>query len=161
MVSGWEVGGDRDAALRAWALARVGTPFAWGVTDCALLACEAVDVQTSGRLAERYRGRYGSLLGALRFQLRGGLDLATVLTASGLQAIPAGRAEPGDILIVPDGAFACGHVCFGVRSLGVWPEGRVGWCWTADLVGLPGVVAYTVRGSRALECAPGGGECVN
>ena len=156
----WGAVSEPGSALRAWALARVGTPFAWGATDCALLACEAVDVQTPAlRLAERYRGRYASLLGALRFQIRAGVDLASVLAAAGLQEIPPGRAAAGDILIVPDGAFACGHVVFGVRSLSVWPEGRVGWCWTADLVEQPGAVAYTLLASRALECTGGGVPC--
>lgn len=132
-------------ALRAWAMVRLGKPFAWGETDCAILACEAVDVQTSGRLAERYRGRYGTLLGALRLQIKEGINLASVLADAGLREIPAGEAMIGDLICVPDGPLECGHVVFGPRSLGVWPEGRVGWCWTWGAAGMPGAVGYTLR----------------
>ncbi len=134
------------AVLRAWALQRVGTPFQWGQMDCALLACEAVDVQTSGLgLVERYRGRYASMLGAMRYQLREGVDLASVLRASGLREIPAAEAVLGDIVCVPDGAFQCGHVVMGPRSVGIWPDAPVGWCWTESVVGQVGAVGYTLR----------------
>src|SRR4051794_35234562 len=41
-------------------------PFAWGVNDCALRACSAVEAITGVDIADALRGRYHTELGAAR-----------------------------------------------------------------------------------------------
>jgi hypothetical protein len=134
--------------LAAWAHRRLGAPFAWGQTDCLLLVLEAIDVQTSGRHAEAYRGRYHSLLGAMRFQLERG-TLADGMLAHGWHEVAPHDAGYGDVVLVDEGAFVCGHVCFGERCLSASPEHGVRWTRSEPLLEHASCTVLTF-GGRAL-----------
>ena len=113
--------------LADWAEARIGAPFEWGETDCALLAFEAFDEITGGSLAHAYRARYGDARAALRFQRRFHLDLRCVLVASGCRQMEIQFAKSGDIVCVEKNGFQCGHAIVGGRAVSAWPEKGVYW----------------------------------
>jgi hypothetical protein len=88
-----------EQRLVVWAREQVGRPFAWGQTDCALIALEAVGVWTDTNQAGRYAGRWGSDVEALtHFAVELPSD---VLRGLGYAEIPASHAAIGDILTVP------------------------------------------------------------
>lgn len=66
------VNGRRLQRLPGWELAleaalRHTQPFAWGRADCCLFAADVVRAMTGQDFAARWRGRYASAPGALRF----------------------------------------------------------------------------------------------
>lgn len=125
-----------DVRLVRWADARRGSPFEWGVTDCAMLAFEAIDAMAGGEeLAQKYRGRWDSERAARRFQAKGKIDTAQVLIDAGCVEVPPGHHQRGDIIVVPLDGFQCAHVCVGRTSLSVRPGAPVAWVRTADLRG--------------------------
>lgn len=80
---------------------RVPFSFKAGV-DCALFAAACVEAMTGVDLADGYRGRYTTEVGALRVIRNGGFaDLADLVTSM-LEEIPPARARAGDIAFVPD-----------------------------------------------------------
>lgn len=125
---------DWDARLARWATGQVGTPFAWGGTDCAILAFEALDAMAGGNLAAQYRGEWNTELGARRFQIKHRTDLLKVILRAGCAPVEPHFQQRGDLLIVEENGFQCAHVCMGLRSLSSWPDMGVHWCRTLHLL---------------------------
>lgn len=67
-VANWE------SRLMDWVEIAQKTPFSWGVFDCALMASDAVLVQTGVDPAESFRNAYTSKLGALKAMQERGFD---------------------------------------------------------------------------------------
>lgn len=126
--------------LAQWAEQRYRQPFAWGRTDCAMLALEAFDLMTGGALVEKHRGRYSTSAQALRYQRRE-TDLPAELQRAGCFRVRDGEAVValhGDILIAERDGFLCGHVCLGKFALSASIEqGAVALCHVADLLARP------------------------
>ncbi len=129
-----------DQKLVMWARQQVGKPFEWGVTDCAMLALQAVDILTDGEHAQTYAGKWETQSQALaHFEIEKPSDVLQRLGAVEIDAI---RAAAGDILTLP--AY-------------IWPEqlhvvmGRL--CLSADIDQgvclLPTRLFVTVEGARA------------
>jgi hypothetical protein len=57
---------------------RASMPFAWGSNDCALFAADAILASTGIDIADDFRGRYSTQLGALRTiqEVTGGTSVA-------------------------------------------------------------------------------------
>lgn len=131
---------DWRARLARWATLRVGAPFEWGRSDCALICFEAVDcIRRGSNLAAQYRGAWDSMHGAIRFQREHGTDLRAALTAAGLSA-HAGPAATGDIILhSPEGyAFVAGNVAVLNYIVSAHPEYGVALGRLADAVAYPG-----------------------
>lgn len=89
---------------------RRDVPFAWGENDCALFAADAIQVITGTDIAEDFRGKYSTEIGALRTakKIAGG---ATVVAAAAYCAEKHGlvehkyplMAKRGDLVIVRNG----------------------------------------------------------
>lgn len=91
---------DWRGRLSAVVEAALQRPFEWGVHDCALFAGEAVLAMTDVDLAEGWRGRYRTQLGALRVLKRAGHPDHVALAAALLPEIHPARASVGDIAAV-------------------------------------------------------------
>lgn len=99
---------------------RLRTPFAWGSQDCALFACDAVQVITGTDLAADFRGKYAdarAALVAIREYAGGGIDLLAEKKAAqfGLKEVPINFASRGDIVLIqqdgdPESRLALGIV---------------------------------------------------
>jgi len=120
--------------LAAWSVKRIGKPFSWGETDCAILCLEAFDVMTGAHQAELYRARYRSLREAVKFQ-RDEVSLPDWLRSMGCFTVD--RSELGDFIVVERDGFQCGHVCFGSKSLSTWIDAGVNACQTEDVLTFP------------------------
>lgn len=127
-----------DVRLTLWADARRGNPFAWGETDCAILAFEAIDVMSGADpdhgLAARYRRRYASRSAALRLQRHEDADAAKVLEQAGCVDVRLGFQQRGDVLIYPARGFACAYVCLGSVVITAHPDHGVRLRRTAEIV---------------------------
>ena len=120
--------------LVRWADGRVGAPFVWGETDCAMLAFEAVDALSGGvELVTRYRGCWSSEREARRFQVREKTDTVRMLLEAGCVPVPKGFHQRGDVLLTPKNGFQCAHVCFGALCLSSCPADGTSWCLTSEL----------------------------
>jgi hypothetical protein len=90
--------------LKAFLIARMATPFAWGVQDCALFAADAVKAQCIGApdLAAEFRGTYTDKAGAQAIlDALGMADMVAVADARLGGAHPAPTyARRGDIVVV-------------------------------------------------------------
>lgn len=113
-----------DVKLAEWAQGRLGQPFVWGQTDCAILSLEAVDVLAGTTLADEHRGRYATERQALRYIRVHSFHLGRWLLAAGLAVIQPGFQQRGDILVA-DNVWASGHVCLGRRALSSAVNGAV------------------------------------
>ena len=127
-----------DVALIAWADRLRGSEFKWGVTDCAILCCEAFDIMTTGGLAKQYRGRYTDEIGARRFQALHEIDLETVLKAAGCTPVAPNFQQCGDFLLEFAGGFVCGHVCLGLHALSARPGDGVNLVPVRELIARAG-----------------------
>ena len=127
-----------DTALIAWAEKLRGSPFEWGVTDCAILCAEAFDLMTDAEFAERYRGRYTNESEARRFQQRHGIDLRMGLEAAGCTPVERNYQQRGDFLLESAGGFVCGHICLGAYALSAAPESGVNLLPVRELLTRPG-----------------------
>ncbi|HXM32290.1 MAG TPA: hypothetical protein VN921_01460 [Chthoniobacterales bacterium] len=93
------------ALLDAFVASRREMPFAWGVNDCCLFACDAVLAMTGEDLAETFRGRYSSAREAKRMLQEAGAEtvgeLADMIAADfGLHCIPPLFAQRGDVVLL-------------------------------------------------------------
>lgn len=89
----------REQKLIAWAGSMIGVPFAWGQTDCALLALTGIDAMLGTCHAERYRGAWESQEQALA-------HFTSEIPSSVLEGLGAVERDPslssvGDVLTVP------------------------------------------------------------
>ena len=128
-----------DTALFQWASARIGQPFKWGETDCAMLALEAHDVVTGDALAPLYRGRWTSEREARRFMRQHDIDLLRRLRAAGSVDVVINFQQRGDLILAPQDGWMCGHVCLGARALSSCPDLGVNLIPTAAVLALPDV----------------------
>ena len=136
-------GGDWTVRLVEWAEARLGKSFAWGQVDCVILCLEVYDLLAGSAgsaevdgsaVAEAWRGRYASELEGVKLARDENTDLRACLEALGCTAVRPGYQQRGDLILVPNGLYWCGHVCFGTLSLSVRPESVVEWFYTAAII---------------------------
>lgn len=121
---------DWDARLLAFVEARRAQPFAWGVSDCCLFACDAI-LEISGEdPAAWFRGRYSDVRGAaaaLREFSDGGTlgDVAARLARElGRDEIALAFASRGDCVLI-DGEGA-GHALAIVLDHRIVAQGPAG-----------------------------------
>lgn len=96
--------------------------FAWGVFDCALAACEAVEAVTGTDPGKSYRGKYTSGAEASTITDNDlGEFAAGVAKAAGFAEVAPTFARRGDLVLVDNGdpAHALGTVDL---------TGRFAWC---------------------------------
>lgn len=81
-----------EAHLHDFLAERQDVPFAWGLNDCAIFAADAILAMTGTDIAEDFRGRYTSEVGALRAikKITGG---STIADAAGYCANKHGLVE--------------------------------------------------------------------
>ena len=87
-------------ALNDYVHAVMPKPFVWGQHDCATFAAGAVLAMTGVDPAEKYRGRYKTLIGGLRLLRKDGFDNHAELAASQFEEIHPSHAAVGDIAAV-------------------------------------------------------------
>lgn len=95
------------------------TPFAWGQSDCAIFAADAIRAITGDDIAAGYRGAYSDAAGAvLTLQEAGFIDLAE-MAAAHLPEIEPIMAQAGDIVALqsPETGWTLG-VVIGERVIG-------------------------------------------
>ena len=95
---------DWPERLDAYLAQTSAQAFAWGVNDCALFACAAIEAMTGVDPAAELRGRYNTRAGALRV-LRtegGGLDVVAGNLAAqhGFEEIKPALAQRGDLVLL-------------------------------------------------------------
>lgn len=89
----------KEQALLTWAKGKLNREFEWGVTDCALLALEAVDLYADRQLAAIYRRAWTTQAEALDYFAN---ELPSqVLARAGAVEVPANYVAIGDLLTVP------------------------------------------------------------
>lgn len=115
---------DWEQRLSFACMAVTERPHAWGTHDCALYAADCVLAMTGVDLAEDYRGRYTTPVGAARMLKRAGVDNLGDFAAQMLPEIDIRAAGRGDLLICdgPEGEFFAikiGHMCVGPSATGV------------------------------------------
>ena len=98
---------DWPERLGGYVAAHRETPFAWGVFDCALFACGAIQVMTGVDPAAPMRGRYKTARGALRVLKRfaGGSLRETadkIAGEIGYPLVPLALARRGDVALIDD-----------------------------------------------------------
>jgi hypothetical protein len=135
---------DWDVRLAEWATSRLGLPFVWGTTDCALLALEAWDILTGAdegaRLADQYRGRWTNEFGAIKQVADAGESIASGLLERGAQRVLPGFQQRGDVICVTGERHVSAHVCYGELALSAAPETGVAWFRVDLLLREPDVV---------------------
>lgn len=124
-------------------------PFRWGVNDCALFACAAIEVMTGMDPAAAFRGQYSTARGAARkMSAYGGCGLEEVAEQMarehGFEEIAVGLAGRGDAVLLDHATFCDADEVWAEAisrrySLGiVGPIGATAFfMWTGGLVELP------------------------
>ena len=92
----------------------------WGVDDCALRACDAIQAITGIDLAAEFRGKYSTEIGATRVIKKfcgGGLEQLAIKVATqyGLKEVPPFCAQRGDVVLLD-----ADHPSLGIVSLDGW-----------------------------------------
>jgi len=72
--------------------------FDYGVFDCCLFVCEAIEVMTGIDPARPFRGRYRSRAAGRRLLLSAG-GIPALAAKHGMPEIPIGQAGRGDVLL--------------------------------------------------------------
>lgn len=118
---------DLSRAVTSWANAMRGRAWAWGECDCTTLVLSWLDVLTGGQHVTLARGRYCDEASARFHATTCGHSLESLARAAGATVIPAGFAQPGDIVLVQvEGEpWQRGHVCLGARVLSAVPDSGV------------------------------------
>lgn len=90
-----------DAVLHLHQLVRQRAlqPFAWGVSDCAIWAFDALHAVTSCDVVADLRGTYSTAAGAMQL-LRQHRGLAGLLQARVGRRLPAGAQQVGDVCLL-------------------------------------------------------------
>jgi hypothetical protein len=127
---------------------RANMPFEWGKNDCALFAADAILANTGIDIADDFRGKYTTQLGALRIisKITGGTSVADAAaycaTKHGLvEHTHPLLAKRGDLVVIEnDGNLIAGVVHLnGMHVISVSETGLVR-LPIADLKGRPNVV---------------------
>lgn len=104
---------DWEDRLAAYLAAKAGEPFAWGVNDCALFACGAIEAMTGDHPGARFAGTYDDAKGAAKvLRLVGEGTLAKTFSSSFPEVSP-GMAQRGDV-VEAQGAVG---ICMGAFGL--------------------------------------------
>lgn len=126
--------------LHNYFLRRKNEAFQWGTMDCCLFACDAIRELTDVDLAADFRGKYDSLLSAVRemkfFTAKGAEDseqemelveaVAVKVTVKfGLEEVPVLMAQRGDVLLL-DSPLGKGLGILGLRGTHVHCAGPDG-----------------------------------
>jgi hypothetical protein len=126
---------DWHARFAAIVAERLTTRFAWGSHDCCLWASDAVLAMTDTDIADGYRGRYDSALGARRILAEAGGIAAMVRRVVG-EPIGRLRATQGDLGLVDTEGVEVLAICHGLgwivaagQGLGYAPLGAVVTSW--------------------------------
>lgn len=114
---------DWEGRLVAWAEGLLGRAFAWGRTDCVLLAWEALDAMCDTALAARWRDAWRTRHQAREAARRHTLEAE--LLAVGAHPVAATHAQPGDILTLAGGRLPRAYVCLGRKVLSAAPRAGV------------------------------------
>ncbi|KGJ88689.1 DUF6950 family protein [Colwellia psychrerythraea] len=116
-------------------------PFVWGENDCCLFAANTVLVLTGKDLAEEFRGKYHTKLGAARaLKKHGFTSIEQLLTAKLGQSIAPLTATYGDVALIENhqGELAAGIVfrssvyCVGPQGLIQLPLSNVIHVWRVN-----------------------------
>jgi hypothetical protein len=130
--------------LHSYLLRRQNEPFSWGSMDCCLFACDAVLEMTGVDLAADFRGKYDSLLTAVKAMKRfvadadedveepndGESDLVeavavTIALQHGIEEVPPLMAQRGDVVLL-DSPLGKGLGILGLRGTHVHSAGPDG-----------------------------------
>ena len=96
----------------------LGTPFAYGQTDCPMVCLMMHDAITGKREADIHRGRWSDRKTGLAYVTETGNSLEAVLRRLGGQDVQPGFQQPGDfILTITADGWVRGHVCLGLRTI--------------------------------------------
>lgn len=110
-----------EQSVIGWARNILGRPFAWGETDCALIALQAIECFTGRDCVADYRGRWTSEAEALA-HFRTELP-SQVLASMGAVEVRPSQAVIGDVITVPVGDWPEQlHVILGRFSLCASPD---------------------------------------
>ena len=108
---------DWTASLHEFLLAIEHDPFAYGTSDCCLVAANAVKAITGVDIAGEFRGRYSTALGSARAirRITGGLTaedaIAYVAAEYDLPEWPSPLlAQRGDLVVIRNGSEHIGGV---------------------------------------------------
>jgi uncharacterized protein DUF6950 len=116
-------------------------PFVWGVNDCCLFAANTVLALTGEDLAEEFRGKYHTKLGAAKVLKQHGFhSIEQLLIAKLGQPIAPLTATYGDVALIENhqGELAAGIVfrssvyCVGPQGLIQLPLSNVIHVWRAN-----------------------------
>lgn len=92
---------DADLRLIAFAREQLGQPFAWGETNCVMLALRALDAQCGSDLAARHMRYMSSERRAVAWVARHGLaGLVQRFVAEGLVEVAPTFIQAGDVALV-------------------------------------------------------------
>lgn len=120
---------------------RRAMPFAWGRNDCCLFAADWVKAATGEDLAEFFRGRYKTALGATRFlERKGGVRglMRLIAEPSGMLQVNGLQCQRGDLVIADTGNGESIGICIGSHAAFVGKNGllfapfdfqRAAHCW--------------------------------
>ncbi|RZU39323.1 DUF6950 family protein [Edaphobacter modestus] len=107
-------------AFHNFLVERATSPFAWGTNDCALFVADAILAITGTDIAENFRGKYTTELGALRIikKITGGSTIADAATYCANKHGLAEHTHPlmakrGDLVVIDNG----GNLIAGVVHL--------------------------------------------
>lgn len=107
-----------QTALHNRATALLGTPFAYGQSDCPMVCFELYDAMTGADLAGTYRGQWSDRMGAMRYVRKHDTDLLRALEAQGCTPVDVGFQQVGDFILTEDDTgWIRGHVCLGERCI--------------------------------------------
>ena len=122
---------DWPSRLELYIAAARARPFQWGVNDCCLFACKAIEAMTGVNPGGWFLGRYRSAIAArhaLRQFAGGGLVEAVERLARGhaKAEVPPLSAQRGDLCLAGslDGLDGLG-ICLGSRAAFMTPRGLV------------------------------------
>ena len=124
-----------QTALYARAQALLGTPFAYGQTDCPMVCFELFDAMTGANLAAHYRGQWHDRMAAMRYVRRHDTDLLRALEGQGCVPVSAGFQQVGDFVLTEDDTgWIRGHVCLGERCISSTKDDGISLVDTATLL---------------------------
>ncbi|SKA30981.1 DUF6950 family protein [Consotaella salsifontis] len=103
-VTGWE------KALVSVIERHAAMPFAWGKSDCGMLAADCVEAVLGEDLFGRYRG-YSTELGAARKLKKGGFSTVEDVFSSAFEEVAPSLAQRGDVGVIErDGKIGAGVI---------------------------------------------------
>lgn len=109
---------------------RRSAPFAWGVNDCCIFACDAVLEITGIDPANDIRGTYEDASGAARVLVSyGGVEGVAQARAleHGFQEVPVAMSQRGDVVIATMRGHATMGICIGAEAAFVAETGLIFW----------------------------------